>query len=146
MLIEKFANFLKSKGRMKIIYDRQTHQPYMERYYIFFKNRPSWVPFNLVMHRILLSDPAGLHDHPWDWATMIIKGGYWETTPEGKFWRKAGRIRLRSAKAFHRLEIDKEKAGGDTWTIFLMGKQQREWGFINEAGIWIQWEEYLSLK
>jgi hypothetical protein len=38
-------------------------------------------PFNIFLHRFLKSDPDDVHDHPWPYATLIIKGGYYEWTP-----------------------------------------------------------------
>ena len=87
-----------------------------------------------------------MHDHPWAWGSLILKGGYWEHTPEGKFWRSVGSFRLNSATALHRLEVDEEKAKGEVWSLFFVGVRVRDWGFINADGKWVQWQEYLGLK
>ena len=50
--------------------------------------------------------------------TIIIKGGYWETTNKGKFWRAAGYIGFRSADHLHRVDL---KPNTDTMTIFIPG-------------------------
>jgi len=139
-LLERF-------GRKRTILSRVDDSLYLERYYLLFAERQSkvkWFPFNLLLHHICASDPSGFHDHPWPWASLILKGGYWEHTPEGTIWRGAGSFRLRSATAQHRLEIDRAKAGGETWTLFLVGTRIREWGFIDPQGRWVQWEEYLD--
>ena len=68
------------KGRKRIIYDRQGKVAYLVRYYLFLKDR-TWFPFNFTLHKVLKSDEEVLHDHPWPYATLILKGGYYEHVP-----------------------------------------------------------------
>ena len=49
--------------------------------------KTKWFPFNILVHKILKSDLGDLHDHYWSYVTIILKGGYWETTENGTFWR-----------------------------------------------------------
>lgn len=144
ILIEAIARRLTSVGRQRIILDREGKEPYLERYYLLFKEQYRNCPFNALLHRPLVSDPEGLHDHPWNWGSFILAGGYWENTPEGRFWRGAGSFRFRRATALHRLEIDTEKAGGDTWTLFFVGDRHREWGFLDPEKGWVHWEQHLQ--
>jgi hypothetical protein len=136
------ANFF--KDRKRIIYDREGQVPYLVRYYLFLKDRKNF-PFNITLHKVLVSDEPQLHDHPWDWGAMIIKGGYWEHTPNGKFWRGPGSIRFRKAEDLHWLELAKDKEGKEIpcWSLFYMAKKRKEWGF-NVDGQWIQSEIYLQ--
>ena len=60
ILIKTFGYF----GRYRIINDRIDEEPYLERYYLFLKERNNF-PFNIFLHRFLKSDPDDLHDHPW---------------------------------------------------------------------------------
>lgn len=150
-----FHNLMVKLNRYRLITDRQTNEPYLHRYYLLFKDR-QWFPFNITLHKIVKSDDPIFHDHPWGYATLILSGGYWEHTPlfnnEGKkiaetiHWRGPGSIIKRSAKDFHWLEID--ETVGPATTLFFMGRQQREWGFlINKTKTktqWIQWENYLN--
>lgn len=136
-------NTLEKNGRKKIIPNRESTGPYLTRYYLLFKNRPKWFPFNVFLHNFHSSDPDQLHDHPWPYFTLILKGGYWEYTPEGKFWRGPGHFRFCTPESLHRIEIDETV---DVWTLFMPGKRSREWGFIDEDGQWIQWEEYLTRR
>ena len=82
-----FLNTLDRLGRKRIVMDRQNDEPYLERYYLFLKDRKRF-PFNVFLHKFLKSDPDDVHDHPWPYATLILKGGYHEWTPlfnrEGK--------------------------------------------------------------
>jgi hypothetical protein len=150
-----FHNLMNKLDRYRLIPDRQTGENYMHRYYLFLKDR-KWFPFNLTLHKIVKSDDPIYHDHPWSYMTIILKGGYWEHTPifnnEGKVitdiqnWRGPGSIIVRKAGSFHWLEMDPEV--GTATTLFFMGPQKREWGFlINKAKgkhQWIQWENYLT--
>ena len=76
-LKNKFFQFLERQGRKRIIMDRVDNEPYLERYYVFLKDR-TWFPFNVFLHKFLKSDPDDVHDHPWPYATLILKGGYWD--------------------------------------------------------------------
>jgi hypothetical protein len=136
-------------GRYRLILDRQSNEPYLERYYVFLKDR-TWFPFNIFVHKFLKSDPDDVHDHPWPYTTLILRGGYWEWVPqfntEGKrigeiaHWRKPGHFRTCSANSFHRIELDPSV---ECWTLFMPGPQKREWGFLVKNK-WIQHEQYLN--
>lgn len=141
--------FLERHDRKRIIMDRVDDEPYLERYYIFLKDR-SWFPFNVFLHKFLKSDPDDVHDHPWPYATLILKGGYYEWLPhfdslnqkmgEIAVWRGPGSFRICGAESYHRIEIDPTV---ETWTLFMPGPKRREWGFLTKRG-WIQHEQYLA--
>jgi len=141
--IHWFSKYLKKQKKHTTIYDRDGISPYMERYYILWRNRPNWVPFNMFLHNLRRSDEDDLHDHPWGYITFILAGGYWETTPEGKYWRGPGHIRIRRAESLHKLEIDATK--GEVWTLFIPFKRHREWGFVRNNK-WIPWRRYINEK
>ena len=142
-------NIMNKLGRYRLIPDRRTGADYMHRYYIFLKDR-KWFPFNVTLHKIVKSDDPIFHDHPWGYMTIILRGGYWEHTPvfnsrgqkfaEYSRWRGPGSIIIRNAQEYHWLELDEEKP---TISLFFMGKQQRDWGFLKDNK-WIQHEEYLG--
>jgi len=146
-----FLNLLEHIGRKRIVMDRQNNEPYLERYYVFLKDRKRF-PFNIFIHKFLKSDPDDVHDHPWPYATLILKGGYWEWLPqfdsqgnkmsETAVWRGAGHFRTSSAKSFHRIELDPEV---ECWTMFMPGPQKREWGFLVNNK-WMHNELYLKHK
>jgi hypothetical protein len=50
-------------GRRRVVMDRVNNEPYLERYYLFLKDRDTF-PFNIFLHKFLRSDPDDLHDHP----------------------------------------------------------------------------------
>jgi hypothetical protein len=136
-------------GRHRIIMDRQCNEPLLERYYIFLKDRKNF-PFNIFVHRFHKSDPGDVHDHPWPYATLILKGGYYEWVPEfdskGKMigeirhWRKPGHFRICGANSYHRIELDPNVTA---WTLFMPGPQRKEWGFLVKNN-WVHNDQYLS--
>jgi len=135
-------------GRKRVILDRESKSPYLIRFYLISTRWlepifPS-LSFNLVLHNFMRSDEDGLHDHPWTAWTRILKGGYWETTPAGTFWREPGSWRKIDKNDYHRIELDPEKAQGSTWSLFLMKRREKEWGFQDHHGNWIQWQEYIN--
>ena len=146
-----FLKLLERLGRKRIVMDRVNNEPYLERYYLFLKDRKHF-PFNVFLHKFLKSDPDDLHDHPWPYFTVILKGGYWEWVPqyndqgekisEIAKWRAPGHFRFCSAKSFHRIELDPMVT---CWTLFMPGPQQREWGFATRKG-WTQHEKYLAQR
>jgi hypothetical protein len=138
-------------GRKRIVMDRVENEPYLERYYLFLRERNRF-PFNIFLHKFLKSDPDDVHDHPWPYATLILKGGYWEWIPhfdtvgrktgEYQVWRGPGHFRVSSANSYHRIELDPDITA---WTLFMPGPKQRDWGFLVKNQ-WIQWEQYLKQR
>lgn len=137
-------NLFQRLGRYRLILDRQNDEPYLERYYLFLKDRTRF-PFNVFVHRFLKGDPDHLHDHPWPYFTMVLRGGYWEVTPQGRFWRGAGHFRFCSSTSLHRIELE---PGVTAWTLFMPGIKQREWGFVMDlsdpANTWVSHDKYLG--
>jgi hypothetical protein len=146
-----FLKLLEKLGRKRIVMDRVENEPYLERYYLFLRERKRF-PFNVFLHKFLKSDPDDVHDHPWPYATLVLKGGYWEWIPhfdtvgrkigEYQVWRGPGHFRVSKARSFHRIELDPDITA---WTLFMPGPKQREWGFM-VRNQWIQWEEYLKQR
>ena len=115
-------------NRKRILLDRgpswpdfDKAKPFMIRYYILFRKRPSWFPFNILVHNILKSDLGDLHDHYWSYITIILKGGYWETTEKGTFWRGPGYIGFRKNSSKHSLKIPE---GKQAWTLMFVGPKK----------------------
>jgi len=121
-----FLGLLEKIGRKKKVLDRgpshpnfESAKPWMNRFYLIFKNRPKWFPFNILIHEMLDNDHGeGVHNHLCPYITIIIKDGYWETTNKGKFWRKPGYIGFRSANDFHRVDLEPNTK---PITIFIPG-------------------------
>ena len=119
-----FLKFLEKIGRKKLLLDRgKSHteyykaKPWMNRYYLLFRNRPKWFPFNIIIHELLDDDHGnGVHSHICPYITIILRGGYWETLKNGKHWRPSGYIGFRSANNLHRVDL---KPGTKPLTIFI---------------------------
>ena len=155
MIIQKMKNkllaWMDQLGRKRIVLDRESNEPYLERYYLFLKDRKHF-PFNVFLHKFIKSDPDDVHDHPWPYATLILKGGYYEWLPqfnnkgnkiaEVVVWRAPGHFRMCSANSYHRIELDPDV---ECWTLFIPGPQKREWGFLVKNK-WIPNGQYLTHK
>ena len=103
---------------------------YLLRYYLF---RTPWG--SVFLHRFLAPDIDRFHDHPWNWCSIMLAGGYTERMLDGtgrNVW--PGQITFRAAETFH-MVTDVEPDGG-TWTLFLHGKRRRIWGELVD-GKWV---------
>ena len=144
-------NLFKRLGRYRVIMDRQDNEPYLERYYLFLKDRKRF-PFNIFLHKFLKGDPDDVHDHPWSYATLILKGGYYEWIPqfnsdgtmscEVRKWRGPGHFRICSSSSYHRIEL---AVGVTAWTLFIPGPKRCDWGFLVKDQ-WVQHEQYFQLR
>ena len=46
----------------------------MNRYYVLFRNRPKWFPFNILIHEMLADDHGdGVHNHLCPYVTIILR-------------------------------------------------------------------------
>jgi len=144
-----FLSLLDKIGRKRIVMDRVNNEPYLERYYLFLKDRKKF-PFNVFLHKFLKGDPDDVHDHPWSYCTFILKGGYYEWVPEFnkmghkigeiRYWRGPGHFRYCASTSYHRIELKKCVTA---WTLFMPGPQTRDWGFLVKNN-WIPHEHYLT--
>lgn len=96
----------------------------------------------LRLHRILRSDDdRHLHDHPFDFTSFLLTGGYAEVTLEADGSHKLreysrGDIVRKKAEDAHRLLLARP-----LWTFVISGPKRRSWGFHTEKG-WIHHREY----
>lgn len=111
---------------------------YMRRWCVF-------TPWGTVrVHNIMRKDDdRHPHDHPFDFTSFILKGGYVEWRPDGKGTRKflPGDVVTRKAEDLH---IITELLGASTWTLVFAGPLRRRWGFQTEKG-WVDSERYEDL-
>lgn len=107
------------------------------------------------LHHICTADLGrALHDHPWDFWSLVLRGGYVELRPfnanptyfvNGEepcyaTHRKAGSLAFRRCTDRHRI-IHVEP---NTWTLILQGKgKPNKWGFYTPQGK-IPWREFES--
>lgn len=98
----------------------------------------------LRLHRIMRSDDrAAFHDHPMDFKSLILIGGYVEHRPgqAPRTWLP-GELVERRAEDLHCLELIEDEA----WTLVLAGPLWRNWGFMTPDEGWIPAGEYDAWK
>lgn len=103
----------------------------------------------MYVHRFSGPDPdRPLHDHPYDFVSIILAGGYTETVQNAEggldtVKRCAGDVILRRAETPHR--ITEIAAPGQTWSLVLSGPRVRTFGFHTDDG-WMPWEPYEAAR
>lgn len=152
-----FDSLATKTERKRAIVDDESEQPRLLRYYMLWRNRPSWAPLNIFVNKHITSDYDDLHDHPWDFFTIILRGGYWEHVfiDDGmketmRVWRAAGYYQLVHAESAHRIELD--ESAGPCWTLCIPFCRWRTWGYyrkledINGTTRWMDHEHYFRLR
>lgn len=125
---ETLGLFFAGKRILKIkktILRRSNCVPYLIRYSLL-----STRFLSIKLHHILTSDDQCLHDHPWAFISILLKGKYAEEGPKNKF-RIYGRgnVLFRRAKWKHRLLVHEP-----VWSLVFTFRKSREWGFWTKRG------------
>lgn len=111
---------------------------YLDRVYVV---QTPW--FGIMFHRIYRPDnQRDLHDHPWNFFSLILLGHYVEDTPDGPF--------LRHLWNFKRAE-DRHSirwcSRSPVWTLVFTGPKRRTWGFWVDNGTrWVKWTDYEKVE
>lgn len=102
--------------------------------------------FAILVHKIMRSDEdKELHDHPWGFLSFIVRNGYIEETPGGRFKRiRPFSIIFRPAVWRHRVIIP--DGNGPAWSIVFTGKKSKSWSFFDQAGKGTPWRDFLKAK
>jgi hypothetical protein len=98
---------------------------------------PKIFGLRLCIHRFHRSDnDRHFHDHPWNYISWILRGGYWENQSEGRFWRKPGEVLSRGKLHQHFVELSRDASGKvvESWSLILFWGKRRIWGFWTETG------------
>lgn len=102
--------------------------------------------FGLYLHRFEGPDPrATLHDHPWPFVSIILRGGYIERRLDPRTLevddahevRWLNRLRTHDAHAIVRL------LRVPSWSLLFVGRRVRTWGYW-EPTAWLTVEGELS--
>lgn len=87
----------------------------------------------LYLHRLTAPDSRPtLHDHPWKFLAVVLRGGYVERRldPTTMEVNESHRVRwfnhMRTSDAHAIVTLDRNP----TWTLLLVGKRQRTWGYL----------------
>ncbi len=120
-----------------------TERPYMLRWFLLPRNR--W--FNIYLHKFLRDDDdRALHNHPWFFISLMLKGAYIECLPAGRaILRRAGSLVFRPANHKHRVELLRDKTGDriPCWTLVVTGPKVQTWGFFCPKGF-VPWFDFVD--
>ena len=109
--------------------------------------------WKIYLHKIVRADhDRCLHDHPFGFFGIILKGGYIEDLPVGKAGDTSDIIR-RTNKPFtfinrlgpgftHRIH---KLLNGNSWTLLIRTPTNRRWGFFTPEG-WMHWKDFLKVN
>ena len=120
-------------GRPEVISGHINPWPYLYRWILFNSKQ-----FKIYLHQFVGDDYKDMHDHPKRFISIGIKGWYIEETPAGRKIYHAPWIRSFPANHIHRLLVPSKSC----WTIVIVFKKTREWGFWH-LGKFIPWYEYV---
>lgn len=143
--------------------DDATGEVYLRRWFIYPRHpKNDKGSHRLYLHKFYRGDQdIDLHDHPWKFTSLILKGGYWEHRVAPRFaasvaqfgyeaaaqthadqtirtWYGPFSYLKRGARWTHRVELP---AGKTAWTLVLTGIKERSWGFHTKGG-WCPWRNY----
>lgn len=113
----------------------------------------------VFIHKMSAPDPGwDLHNHPWAFASLVLKGGYVEERAllqrapglaleaEQLGRRSRGLASIRRRWSWRVLRLDEchritKILGGTCWTLVFHGPYRHDWGFVLPTG-WISEGEY----
>lgn len=106
----------------------------------------------VYLHKICKNDrDSDPHDHPWDFTSLILWGGYneelwkWdghERYSEGDKLNFPGGIVKHRAEDIHWVRLF-NNGTMPAWTLILRGTYRRHWNFIRKDGP-VLWRKYLD--
>lgn len=101
--------------------------------------------YSIRLHHWIGNDVGPhLHDHPFNFISILLKGGYTNITSDQHYQDcpyhitfsrkhiKALSMWYANGERRHRLEID----SGGAWTLLLCGRPYRKWGFWVNNHLW----------
>ena len=100
---------------------------------------------NIYLHKFQKDDEdQALHDHPWWFVSIMLRGKYREIVRDHYVERSAPSMAFRSATHAHRvvLKRDHKDRPIPCWTILITGSVQRTWGFWCPKGF-VNWKDFL---
>jgi hypothetical protein len=128
---------------------------YLRRWFLW-----GWSPMSkdprprrgIYLHHICRpDDDRDPHDHPWNFTTIVLRGGYvderWGVIENGRVMVGLepcgpGTIRRRQAEHLHRVQL---APGRTSWSLVFISPKRRSWGFMTEAG-WVHHANYLGAE
>lgn len=101
-----------------------------------------WCPISIRIHHILTPDSGRhLHDHPFDFRTVVLRGWYVEQDVMGnlRLYEQGDSYGSR-AERFHRITA---VSPGGAWTMFICLGYRGTWGFL-VGGRKVPYKTYLA--
>ena len=105
--------------------------------------------FGIYLHKIETPDPRPtLHDHPWAFTAIVLRGGYTEmrrySHVMGTDKRYAGRnmvrrINMMPLDSLHWIE---RLHRTPTWTLVFVGRRKRVWGYLDRDGTYTEFHKH----
>lgn len=101
--------------------------------------------FSIFLHKILLHDrDVNLHDHPWNFISFILWGGYVElrgdmTNQPEMYKRLAWSWNKMQHWGFHKITYLLRRP---TWTLVFTGRRVQDWGYYTKEDGWISHTQY----
>ena len=100
--------------------------------------------FSVYIHFIYKSDEDDIHNHPWDFISIPLKGFYYELLEDGKVLKN--KFSIRKAKEYHKILSIPREQELPIITLFFTGKKYNDWGYKLKDGSEITNSEYRKLK
>lgn len=101
--------------------------------------------FGIYIHGIYKADKdLHLHDHPWNYMSVVLKGAYLEASKVDGEIRMARPVQWKwnNATRFHKIAL---LVTPSVYTLFITGKKYREWGY-DVDGVWVDNQTYRNTK
>lgn len=97
---------------------------------------------NFYIHKIYLPDrDEHLHNHPWDYFSLVLKGDFIEQNEHGLKTMNIGKFVFRNGRKYHKIFA----TGGVVTTLFITTKRKYNWGYLVD-GKFIGNKKYRELK
>jgi hypothetical protein len=160
-----------ARGHYIVIPGRQDSDAYLARYWLTppLKDEDGYSSSeSIVLHQFIRGDDDGaLHNHPYDFTTTILHGGYDEvvgpTAGCGFYVNENGRataqdlhgpcealwatIPQRVGNRVHKRSYELHMATNplpDTWTLVQTGERARDWGFFPPGKPFVPWRKFVQ--
>lgn len=112
--------------------------PYLTVYSLFHTKK-----FSVCVHKFHRGDEdLDCHDHPFDFWSLVLSGGYKEFAQDLSFVvRRFGSFCYRTSAHRHRVELLTKSC----WTLVVKRYVNREWGFWR-GEVFVPWRQYILEK
>lgn len=102
--------------------------------------------FGVFLHKLCTPDPrAVLHNHPWPFMSIVVKGGYTECVPSEipGIYAQSKIVKRFNVKRFNNSYhwIDRLHKT-PTWTLVFVGRRRRVWGYLEPDGTYTDFDKH----